>query len=123
MAEEKPTQFDFDTIAADIEAARENGSDDKFWECAEHILGEMHKNRQIIEMAGEMKAPRRSSPLPMDPVDRLKSRIEGLVHDIADLLDEERRDALETLLDALDERLGKGVIDELIQIGGARLTK
>ena len=123
MAEDKPLAVDFEEIAADIEAGQESGSDEKFWECAEHLLGEMHKNRRILEMAGDVEARGPASLLPMDPVDRLKNRVHQLVFDLADLPGEEQQDVLKSLLDEIEGRLGWSSMETLMQMIGARLGR
>lgn len=122
MTEEKPKNSGFDEIAADIEAGLESGGDDKFWECAEHLLGEMHKNRRILQMADEMAAESRTSPMPMDPVDRLKTRIQEMARELADLPDDDRDDVFESLLDEIESRMGPPALKVLMRQIQPRLT-
>lgn len=122
MTEEKSKNSGFEEIAADIEAGLDSDGDTKFWECAEHLLGEMHKNRRILQMADEMESENRPPPMPMDPVDRLKTRIQGLAYDLADLPEDDRRDVLESLLDEIESRLGPPALETLVQMIQSRLA-
>jgi len=122
MSEEKPKNSGLNEIAADIEAGLESGGDDKFWECAEHLLEEMHKNRRILQMADEMAAESRTSPMPMDPVDRLKTRIQGGVRELADLPEDDRDDVFGFLLDEIENRMGPPALKALMRQIQPRLT-
>ncbi len=120
MTENKLKHPEFDDIAADIEAGLESESDDRFWECAEHLLGEMHKNRRILEIASNVEAERQAVRLPMDPVDRLKKRIHDVVYDLSDLPEEERQDLFTALLHEIETRMGPPALVELMQLAGSR---
>ena len=122
MTENKSKNSGFDEIAADIEAGLDSGGDDKFWECAEHLLGEMHKNRRILQMADEIESERSAPRIPMDPVDRLKTRIHEAAHDLADLPEDDRRDAFKSLLDEIESRLGPPALETLVQMIQPRLA-
>jgi hypothetical protein len=113
MTEDRTKNSGFDEIAADIEAGLDSGGDDKFWECAEHLLGEMHKNRRILRMADEIQSERRPPRMPMDPVDRLKTRIHEMAHDLADLPEDDRGDVFKFLLDEIESRLGPPALETL----------
>ncbi len=137
MTEDKSKNSGFDEIAADIEAGLEAGSDNKFWECAEHLLGEMHKNRRILQMADDMEAERFPNPMPpdrmppdrmppdrmpMDPVDRLKGRIHEVVHELSDLPADDRHDVLTSLLDDIESRMGASALEFLLRLIQPRLV-
>lgn len=122
MTEEKSKNSGFEEIAADIEAGLDSDGDAKFWECAEHLLGEMHKNRRILQMADEMESENRPPSMPMDPVDRLKTRIQGLAYDLADLPEDDRRDVFKSLLDEVESRLGPPALETLVQMIQSRLA-
>lgn len=123
MAEDKPVPIDFDEIAADIEAGRESGDDNKFWDCAEHLLGEMHKNRQMLEMAGDTEGGRQSVLMPMDPVDRLKHRLHQLVFELADLPDDEQQDLFRSFIDEIEIRMGRATLETLVNLARTRPQK
>jgi len=123
MTEEKPKHPGFDEIFADIEAGLESGSDDRFWECAEHLLGEMHKNRRIIELAGDVERERRPPFAPLDPLDRLKQRIHDMVLEVADLPEAEQVDVLKSFLDEIESRLGPSTIETLMRMASPRLEE
>ncbi len=124
MAEDKSVQTGFDEIAADIEAGRESGDDNKFWDCAEHLLGEMHKHRQMLEIAGEVEETRQPPGfMPMDPVERLKTRLHQLVFGIADLPDEEQQELFESFLEEIEIRMGRMTVETLVKLAQARLDQ
>jgi hypothetical protein len=123
MMEKKPKSQELDEIYADIEAGLESGGDDRFWECAEHLLGEMHKNRRILELAGDVERKRRPPYGLLDPLDRLKQRIHDMVLEVADLPEAEQVDVLKSFLDEIESRLGPSTIETLMRMASPRLEE